>query len=334
MNRKVKIYFLVVTLLTLGLLPVRLSMGEVSLTPFETLQTLLGMGSSKSEIVLFQFRLPRLVLGILIGMGLAVSGAILQGVSRNPLADPGIIGINAGASLVVVAYLYLSQGGLVVSGLGPTYALPFFAFLGAAVTAFVIYIIALKNGKVSPTRLILVGIGVSAGIGALLIILQMKMNPRAFSEAIIWLSGSIWGASWPMVMSVLPWILVLIPYAAYKARYLNLLNMGEAIAIGLGTKVEKERRILLIVAVALAGACVAVGGNIAFLGLLAPHLARHVVGPSYKTLIPASAITGAALVMAADLVAKNLLYPGEIPVGITLAAIGSPYFIYLLMKTR
>ncbi|MFD2707111.1 FecCD family ABC transporter permease [Salibacterium lacus] len=309
-----------------------MNLGSYPLSPLDTIRTLFGAGTSESSLVLFGFRMPRMVLALLIGAGLAVSGAILQGVSRNELADPGIIGINAGAGLAVVLFIYMFEGSMGDLGLFSMFAMPFSALAGAFLAAFLIYILAWKQG-ISPVRLILVGIAVNAGFNALLIVFQLRMEPNNFSQAMIWLSGSIWGANWQLVLSTLPWIVLLLPYTIYKAQHLNVLSLGDHIATGLGTKVEKERRVLLMAAVALAGACVAVGGGIAFLGLVAPHLARRLVGPMHHYLIPTSAVMGALLLLIADTIGKNLFTPAEIPVGLVVSAIGAPYFIYLLMKT-
>ena len=196
-----------------------------------------------------------------------------------------------------------------------------------------IYLLAWKKG-LNPVRLVLVGIGVNAAFGAAILMLQLKMDPNDFMQATVWLSGNIWNANWSFVWATLPWIAVLLPFILYKARYLNVLNLGDQIAAGLGTAVEKERRTLLLAAAALSGACVAAGGNITFLGLVAPHIARRLVGPKHQLLIPASALTGALLFLLADLIGRNLLAPSEIPVGLVISVLGAPYFIYLLMKTN
>ncbi|WP_425571836.1 FecCD family ABC transporter permease [Pontibacillus salipaludis] len=312
---------------------VSLHTGVIHIGPVDVMKTIFGAGTDRQELVLFDFRLPRLVIAILVGAGLAVSGAILQGVSQNGLADPGILGINAGAGLAVVLYMYFSEGLNSSLGTKSIFIMPFMALIGATLAAVLIYLLAWKNG-VTPIRLILVGIGVNAAFGAALIIFQLKMNPRDFMQATIWLSGSIWGTNWKYVLATLPWIVILVPLAMYKARFLNVLNLGDRLATGLGTRVESERRILLFIAVCLAGSSVAVAGGIAFLGLVAPHLARRLVGPRHQLLIPTSALMGALLLLVADMIGRNLLAPSEIPVGIVVSALGAPYFIYLLMRTN
>ncbi|MFZ4453063.1 FecCD family ABC transporter permease [Salibacterium aidingense] len=319
--------------LILAVFLISLNLGSYPLSPADTLKTLFGRGSDEASLVLFSFRLPRMVLALLVGAGLAVSGAILQGVAQNELAEPGIIGINAGAGLAVVLFIYFFEGAMGEMGAFSIFAMPFFALSGALLAAFFIYILAWKQG-ISPVRLILVGIAVNAGFNAMLIVFQLRMEPNDFMQAMVWLSGSIWGANWSFVLSVLPWIALLIPFTLSKAKHLNVLSLGDPIATGLGTRVEKERRVLLVAAVALAGACVAVAGGIAFLGLVAPHLARRLVGPMHHYLIPTSVAIGALLLLSADTIGKNLLAPSEIPVGLVVSALGAPYFIYLLMKTN
>ncbi|WP_034681350.1 FecCD family ABC transporter permease [Caldalkalibacillus mannanilyticus] len=312
---------------------ISLNMGYIRMAPMEVLKTLIGLGTEKDQLVLFQFRLPRMVIALLIGAGLAISGAILQGVSQNGLAEPGILGINAGAGLAVVLFIFFFQGSTSSLGTWSMFALPFAALVGGGFAAFLIYILAWKKG-VTPVRLILVGIGVNAAFAAALIIFQLKMNPRDFMQATIWLSGSIWNSNWKFVLTILPWIMILLPYTMYKARYLNILHLGDYVATGLGAAVEKERRILLMLAVALAGACVAVGGGISFLGLVAPHLARRIVGPKHQVMLPTAALMGALLLLVADTIGRNILSPSEIPVGLVVSALGAPYFIYLLIKTN
>ncbi|WP_138420076.1 FecCD family ABC transporter permease [Aquibacillus sediminis] len=309
---------------------VSLQTGTAALSPLTAIQTLFGNGTEKDSLILFEFRLPRIVIAILVGAGLAVSGAILQAITKNEIAEPGIIGINAGAGLAVVLFIFFVKD--IPFGFSSTYLLPVTALVGALTAAIAIYLFAWKDG-ISPVRLVLVGIAVNSGINALLIIFQLRMDPKDFDQAITWLSGSIWGADWTYVLAVLPWVILLIPLAILKASSLDILHNGDDIASGLGIHVERERGIFLLIAVGLAGASVSVAGNIAFLGLVSPHLVRRIIGPKHQMLIPASALMGALLLIVADMIGKNLMAPSEIPVGIVISALGAPYFIYLLIKT-
>ncbi|MCP3031776.1 iron ABC transporter permease [Halobacillus sp. A1] len=318
--------------LIIGILLISLNMGPVQISPGDVFQTFIGEGSAREELVLFNFRLPGIVIAIFVGMALSLSGAILQGVTKNGLADPGILGINSGAGLVVVLYIFLFQSSMSsLSGWG-IYLLPVSALLGAFIAAAIIYALAWKKG-VEPIRLILVGIGVNAGFGAGLILFQVQMNPQDFMQAMVWLSGDIWSANWHFVSAVVPGIILLIIYALFKSSALNVLNLGDDLAMGLGAPVEKERLILLVIAVGLAGLSVAAAGGIAFLGLVAPHIARRVVGPKHQVMLPVSTLLGAAILLAADTIGSNIIAPAEIPVGIVVTIVSTPYFVYLLMKT-
>ncbi|MCM3245535.1 MULTISPECIES: FecCD family ABC transporter permease [Cytobacillus] len=309
-----------------------LSTGVMPVGMNEILAVLSGSGTPKQELVLLHLRLPRMIIALLIGAGLALSGSILQGLSRNSLADPGILGINAGAGLAVVLSIYLfgQSGG---SLLAKPFFLPVFAFAGALAIAALIYRFSWKGG-IDPERLLLVGLGFNALCGALLLILQLKMDPKDFQQAAIWLTGSIWGIQWPYVWALLPWILVLMPVAFIKARTMNILQFKQEVPVALGLRVESERRLLLCLSAALAGACVAAGGGIAFIGLLAPHLARRLSGPNYFSNLPLAALIGAALVLIADMIGKNLLAPADIPVGIVISVIGAPYLIFMLLTRK
>lgn len=293
--------------------------------------TLFGQGTDRQELVLFQFRLPRIVISMLIGAGLALSGCIMQGITRNALADPGLLGINAGAGLVVMLYVsYFPTTANV-----PVFFLPMLAFGGAALTAFLIYVLAYKKHEgIMPTRLILTGVAVAAGISAAMIVLTLRLNPEKYQMVATWLAGSIWGTNWKFVMALLPWLLFLIPYVMTKAQTMNVLNLSDATARGLGAHVSREQLKLLAAGVALAASCVAVSGGIGFVGLIGPHLAKRLVGPKHQGLLPASALVGALLVLTADTIGRWAIRPSEIPTGIVTAVIGAPYFLYLMTRTR
>ena len=312
---------------------ISLHTGTFKISPVEVLKTLVGFGAEEQATILFDFRMPRMIVALLVGSALAVSGAIMQGLSRNPLADPGIIGINAGAGLAVVIFVYFFFGKVTMTSFLSVFILPFFALVGALVAAVIIYALAWKDG-VSPVRLILVGIAVAAGFSAVSLVFSMKMTANDFRFATIWLSGSLWGTDWKFVLSVLPWMLIFLPIAFMKAHVLNVMSLGDVAATGLGLNVEKERRKLLFIAVCLAGASVAVAGGISFIGLMAPHLASRLVGGKYQIMLPTAALIGTLLLLFSDLLSRSLLTTSEIPVGLVISVIGAPYFIYLLIKTR
>lgn len=310
---------------------ISMNTGFIRLSPIEVIQTLFGQGTDKQQLILYEFRLPRIIISILVGMGLAISGCILQGISRNALADPGIIGINAGAGLAVMLFISFFPSTTAV----PVFLLPVLAFSGAGITAIIIYVLAYKRDEgISPMRLILTGVAIAAGISSAMIVLTLRLSPENYQFVATWLAGSIWGSNWKFVLSLLPWILILIPFVYSKARVLNVLNLGDLTATGLGTSIEKERRLLLAAAVALAGASVSVSGGIGFVGLIGPHLARQLVGSRHQFLIPAAALTGGLLVLIADTIGRSILQPSEIPAGIVVAVIGAPYFLYLLSRLK
>lgn len=217
----------------------------------------------------------------------------------------------------------------------PVYLLPVVAFAGAACTAALIYSLAYKRHQgISPIRLLLTGVAVAAGMSAAMIVLTLRLDPDKYQFVATWLAGSIWGTSWKFVLSLLPWIVILLPYVIYKARVMNVLNLGEQTATGLGANVNREQFRLLAAAVGLAASSVAVSGGIGFVGLVGPHLARRLVGPKHQLMLPASALIGALLVIAADTIGRRILQPSEIPTGIVVAVIGAPYFLYLLARTK
>ena len=310
---------------------ISMNTGYTKITPLDTLRTLFGGGTEKENLILFDFRLPRIVISMLVGMGLALSGCIIQGISKNALADPGLLGINAGAGMMVILYVMFLGAQSFLS----VFTLPFLALAGAGVTAIIIYALSYKKGEgIAPMRLILTGIAVQAGISALTTVLVVKLDETQYNFVATWQAGSIWGSNWKFVLALLPWLLLLIPYVLMKSRVLDVLNLGDDVAYSLGASVEKERRRLLAASVALAASCVAVSGSISFVGLIAPHLARRLVGPKHAILLPTCALTGAVLVSVADTIARVIVQPSEIPTGIMVAIIGAPYFLYLLGKSK
>lgn len=331
-NKRFRYISVLLTALIIISFIVSLNMGSLSIKPIDVLKTLIGQGTRKDELVLFTLRLPRIIIAVLVAIGLSTSGTILQGITKNDLADPGILGIGSGASLAVVVYIYFTSGNTyaVISDI-TIYTMPILALTGAFIAAALIYSLAWKKG-INPSRLILVGIGINSAFTAMLIIFQLKFTTQEFNRIMVWISGSIWGANWKYVIATLPWIVIFLVLTLYKARYLDVLNLGDELSTGLGVKVEKERRKLLFFAVALAGAATAVSGTISFLGLVSPHIGRRLVGPKHKVLIPTSALISVFLFLVSDIIAKNLLSPAEIPVGIVLSIVGVPYFVYLMLK--
>ncbi|NFG37500.1 iron ABC transporter permease [Clostridium botulinum] len=331
-NKRFTLIIGVLMILIITIILVGLNMGSLAIEPSDVIKTLIGQGSKSHEIAIFKLRLPRIVIGILVGTALAIAGTILQGVTKNDLADSGILGINSGAALFVVIYIYIMNGNIYDGISNMTiFTMPIVALSGAVFGAFLIYILAWKNG-INSSRLLLIGIGINVAFTSILTIFQLRFTTQEFNRVMAWTSGSIWGASWKYVLAVLPFILIFTLLTIYKARYLDVLNLGDEVATGLGVEVEKERRKLIIYAVILAGVATSVAGSIAFLGLVAPHIARKLVGPKHKKLIPTSALVGSLILLIGDTIARNIIAPMELPVGIVVAIIGVPYFIYLMLS--
>jgi len=303
------------------------SHGEYPVPLLEVIKAVLGFPATDNyAFVVNTLRLPRALVALLVGLGLATAGTILQGLTRNPLAAPEIIGINAGASLMAVAMI------VVVPQVGEVW-LSTAAFLGGLVVAAAIYLLAWNEGS-SPMRLILVGIGLTALASTLTTLMITFGDIHSVSQALMWLAGSVYGRSWPQLLSLLPWLAIFLPLSMLLARDLDTLNLGDDLAQGLGSRVEWTRCLLLLCAVALAGASVATAGNVGFVGLMAPHLGRQLVGPSHAGLIPVAALTGACIVELADTVGRLAFAPIELPCGVITAVIGAPYFLWLLYRTR
>lgn len=303
--------------------------GETWIHPWEVIRAIFGHSSGNYDFVLYRLRLPRAVVGLLAGAALGMSGAILQGMIRNPLASPDIIGITGGAS--VVAVLFLSYGNSLFH-LSIDW-LPVAAIVGALLVSGLIYLLSWQNG-VTPMRLVLIGIGISAGMSAMTTFMLVVSSSFTASKVYIWLTGSVYGATWSGVYSILPVCIVAIPLLLYFARSLNSQELGDDVALGLGVQVQKHRLMLLLLSVILAGSAVAVVGAVGFVGLIAPHIARRWVGRTFGSVALASGLLGALLVFVADVIARTAFYPIDIPAGIFTAAIGAPFFIYLLYQHR
>ncbi len=306
-----------------------MGIGYASLSFDRLIPTLLGRGTFKEEFILFSVRLPRIIITLLAGMALSLSGAILQGITRNDLADPGVIGINSGAGVAIAAFFLffpIKAGSFV-------YLLPLVAFVGASITACLVYAFSYnRNAGLQPTRLVLIGVGFSMALSGVMIVLISSAERAKVDFIAKWLAGNIWGTDWPFIYTLLPWLVILIPFTLYKANRLNLLALSEPVAIGVGVSIEKERIILLLTAIALASSAVSVTGGIAFVGLMAPHIAKALVGPRNQLFIPVAILIGGWLLLFADTIGRNVVNPDGIPAGIMVALIGAPYFVYLLLK--
>ena len=322
----VVVIFSVLILVTVA---VALGLGASSVSFGRIIPTLLGHGTSKEHFVLFELRLPRIAITLLAGMALALSGSILQGVTRNDLADPGLIGINAGAGVGVAAFFLFAS----IEPGSFVYLIPLCAFVGAVATACLIYLFAYSRSEgLQPIRLVLVGVGFSLALSGIMVILTSSADRRKVDFIAKWLAGNIWGNDMSFVWALLPWILLLLPIVLYYSRTLNMLSMDESIAIGSGVAVTKARGAMLLVAVALAAAAVSVTGGISFVGLMAPHIAKALVGPRFQRFVPVATLLGGFLLLLADTIGRNVAQPNGLAAGLVIALIGAPYFIYLLLR--
>ncbi|MBR2516537.1 iron ABC transporter permease [Geobacillus sp.] len=328
MRKKSFSLFAVLALLIAATAAVALSTGDAPLSYNRIVPTLLGYGSMEEEFILFSLRLPRLFITLLAGMALALSGAVLQGLTRNDLADPGVLGINAGAGAgVALFFLFFPiEAGTFL------YALPLVAFTGAILTAVAIYAISYKKTTgLQPVPFILTGVGMSMALSGLMIVLISAADRTKVDFIARWLSGNIWGDDWPFIWAVLPWLAAGTLVALYRAKHLNILHLGDPVSIGVGVHVRRERLVLMTTAIAVAAAAVSVTGSISFIGLMAPHIAKSIVGPRHERVIPASMLIGGWLLLAADTIGRNVLAE-PLPAGVIVPLIGAPYFIYLLLK--
>jgi iron complex transport system permease protein len=327
-ERRVPTVLLVLVLVTLAAIVINVGQGEYPIPPLAVLKTIVGLPTANPDyaFIVNVLRLPRTLVAFGVGVGLAISGTILQGLTRNPLADPGIIGVNAGASLAAVSLIVLFPD-------VPLFALPLSAFAGALVVAIFIYLLAWDQGS-SPIRLILVGVGIAAILGALTNLMVTLGEINSVSQALVWLAGSVYGRGWQHVGALFPWLAVFVPLSLALSMPLNALSLGDDLARGLGARVEWQRGLLLLMSAAMAGAAVAVAGTIGFVGLMAPHLGRQLVGPNHEGLMPTAALMGGLIIVLADWLARVLFAPIELPCGAITAAVGAPYFLYLLVRNR
>lgn len=311
------------TLATVALLTAwSLTLGVFPLSLAGVLEGLSGNLSAVEAMVLYEFRLPRTLAAVLVGFALGLSGCLFQGLVRNPLVAPDIIGINAGGGLAAVV--------LIATGAGLP-LVPVAAMAGALVTALGIYVLAWKAG-IGGNRLVLVGIGVNAILAALTSYVIVRFPVEAVTPALVWLAGSLSMVQWPLLGWLAGTLLVATPLSLILLRRLQLLQLGDDSARALGLVVERDRALLLFIGACLAGAAVAVAGPIAFVALVAPHIARLLAGPLTVAVLMLSGLTGATLVLLSELIARHAMAPVTLPVGLITAATGAPLFLYLLHR--
>lgn len=289
----------------------------------------------RDRIIIFDIRMPRAILGFLVGGSLAVSGAVMQGLFRNPLADPGLVGVSSGASFGAVVMIVL--GGTFaapVYTLMGIYALPVAAFAGGLVTTLLLYRIATSNGQTSVATMLLAGIALGSLATALTGVLIYMANDQQLRDLTFWGMGSLAGATWTKIAAAAPIILLSFAAMPFMARGLNAITLGEAAAFHMGVSVQRLKNIAIVTVAAATGASVAVSGGIGFVGIVVPHVLRMVIGPDHRYLLPASALLGGSLLIFADVLARTAVAPAELPIGIITAAVGGPFFLWILLRQR
>ncbi|MBW4084166.1 iron ABC transporter permease [Paenibacillus sp. S150] len=310
---------------TLLLAVLNIWIGAVSMSWQDIVYAFTGNGDPDLSYIIINYRLPRVALAILVGTGLAVSGLISQAVLLNPLAAPDTLGISAGAALGAVSTVLLLP-----PEAQSNWATSMAAFTGGGTGAMLVYMLSYRNG-LSPVRLALVGIAVSAcaGTGVQLLMIQSSLNT---STVLLWLNGSLWGRTWEQVFQVIPVILVFVPAVWLLARTMDILSLGSDSSTGLGVRIELLRFILLVLTVILASGSVAVAGMIGFAGLVSPHIARKLVTGGHRAYVPAAALVGSIMLLLADTLGRAIAPPIEFPAGLVTSIIGGPYFLFLLWR--
>ncbi|WP_108396187.1 FecCD family ABC transporter permease [Devosia submarina] len=331
----------VLTLLLLLAMAISMTTGASGASIWTWMQGVLGLLPQGHEIslrdhaVIVNIRLPRMLLGMLIGAGLAVSGLLMQGLFRNPLADPGLVGVSAGAGLGAVGMIVLGTTALapLTAFLG-IYALQIASFVGGVITTFILYRVATRSGQTAMATMLLAGIALGALAGAATGVLVYVANDAQLRDLTFWGMGSLAGANWTKIMASGPVILAALLAAAFLGKGLNALTLGEATASHLGIPVQRLKHIVILAVAGATGASVAVSGGIGFVGIVVPHLLRLVIGPDHRYLLPASALLGASFLLLADAVSRVIVAPAELPIGIVTAAVGGPFFLWILLRKR
>lgn len=330
-NRHYIATFVILAALLLGLFFLHLQAGFHYFTKEHLLAILFFGGTPEERLTVFDFRMVRSILAVLIGMGLAVSGAVFQTISKNELASPSLLGVNAGAALAVMLLIYGSSS---ATGLG-IWQQPLAAVVGGALAAALVFFLSHRRGRMTSTyNLVLNGIAVTAGLHALQILLLVSLDPTRFQQVNTWLIGSIFGNSWTHVDILFFIVLVGLLFLLANHETLDLLALREETALGLGLRVNRTRFVLLMAAVVLASSCVAVGGSIGFVGLICPHIARRLVGVAHCRYLPVTALLGGILLVAADYTARVIIAPDEMLIGLVVSLIGAPYFLYILLRSK
>lgn len=326
-----KQWFVLLTLLVILAVIITLTMttGDFKMTPVQFIRTLFGYGDTTETMILYEFRLPRLLITIFSGIALALSGALLQSITKNPLADPGIMGINAGSGFFIALLMIF----IPVDSNNFVYILPLLSMIGAIITVVAVLKLSYEPiSGINPVKMILIGVGLSTALAGAMMMMTSTFNKEDVEFITKWLSGDIWGDSWPFVLMIATIMALTIPYIIYKLNVLNILNTHDHISTSVGIDLPVARRNIVIASVVLCASAVSVCGSIAFVGLISPHIARRLVGSRHQKFIPVTIVLGAILLSFADMVGRLFITATNIPAGIVVSIIGAPYFLYLMRK--
>ena len=328
-----------VALLFLGTAIVAIGTGAVSIAPSRVLAILTGQADvdipQAQRVVVLSVRLPRVLLALLAGAGLACAGVMMQALFRNPLADPALIGVSAGAALGAVSVIVVGATWLHgLSHLLGVWTLPVAAFAGALFTALLVFRLSQRDGLLEPTTMLLCGIAINALTGAGIGLMTYLATDDQLRSLTFWSLGSLGAATWSSLLGAAPAIVAMVLAGPWLAHQLNALLLGESEALHLGVSVERLKRVVIGLTAAAAGAVVAVSGVIGFIGLVAPHMARLMVGPDHRFVLPVASLLGATLLTAGDMVARTAVRPAELPIGILTALLGAPFFLWLLRRRQ
>lgn len=338
-RRRVAVGASLLVLIVVILAVISIGTGAVTIAPARVIETLRGavLGQqavieSRDGLIILNIRLPRMLMGLMVGASLAMSGALMQGLFRNPLADPGIVGVSSGAGLAAAVVIVVGDRLFGPIAGGSFARLPIAAFFGALISTTVLYAIATRRGRTSVATMLLAGVALGALAGAATGFLSFISDDRQLRDLTFWSLGSLGGATWSKVAALACGMAILLPASAFLARGLNALTLGEAEAFHLGMAVQTIKISAIVVVAVAVGASVATSGAIGFVGLVVPHMLRLMIGPDNRLLLPLCGLAGGALLLAADIVARIVVAPAELPIGIITALIGAPYFLWLLLR--
>lgn len=324
MKGRNKLIFTISLIILVLLSFISLLFGNKILSVSDVLDSIFNYSSSKYSFIIFEYRMPRLLISIAVGMNLAIAGAIFQGVLRNPLASNDVLGIGKGAGFFACLIISLKLGNIIPISLA--------AMIGGLLVGAIIYILT-KKTKFKSSSVVIMGVAMSALFDSGIQYLNINDSGN-IQNILLWLTGSVWGRYWDEFKIIAPYTIIFVTLTIVLANKIDILSLGDKVAISLGEKVEKLRIGLLLIGIILTASSVSICGTIGFIGLIAPHIAKSLIGYKHRLVIPLSGLIGAILLIAADTIGRTIIAPTEIPVGIVTAIIGAPYFIYLLLRKK